>query len=55
MPSVPGLWSEAMLCNEYGYFGPDGEHGVAWALEEIKGSLTTLEQYLEEHPIQLPH
>lgn len=36
-----------------GYFGPDTEKLVAWAAGNIKGKLTTLEEYLEAHPLRL--
>lgn len=38
---------------EFGYFGPDTENLVAWAAENARGRLTTLEEYLEAHPLQL--
>ncbi|KAL2021184.1 hypothetical protein VTK56DRAFT_7490 [Thermocarpiscus australiensis] len=38
---------------EFGYFGPDSEKLVAWAVENVRGRLTTLEEYLEKHPLQL--
>ncbi|KAF2024434.1 NAD(P)-binding protein [Setomelanomma holmii] len=40
---------------EYGYYGPGTEEGVAWAAEqaETQGRLTTLEEYLEKNPLQL--
>ena len=39
---------------EYGgYFGPDSEKLVSWAIENARGRLSTLEEYLERHPLEL--
>jgi len=38
---------------EFGYFGPDSEKLVAWAAENARGKLSTFEEYLEAHPLQL--
>jgi len=38
---------------EFGYFGPGTEKAVAWAAENARGRLSTLEEYLEAHPLQL--
>jgi len=38
---------------EFGYFGPDSKRLVAWAAENARGRLSTLEEYLETHPLQL--
>ena len=38
---------------EFGYFGPDTKELVAWAAESARGRLSTLEEYLEAHPLQL--
>ncbi|KAG0646926.1 Nitrogen metabolite regulation [Hyphodiscus hymeniophilus] len=38
---------------EFGYFGPDSEKLVAWAAENARGRLSTLQEYLESHPLQL--
>lgn len=38
---------------EFRYFGPDSEKLVAWAAENARGRLTTLEEYLEARPLQL--
>jgi len=38
---------------EFGYFSPDSEKLVAWAAENARGRLSTLEEYLETHPLQL--
>ncbi|KAL1597896.1 hypothetical protein SLS60_008384 [Paraconiothyrium brasiliense] len=36
-----------------GYFGPDSEKLVAWAVKNACGKLSTFEEYLEAHPLQL--
>jgi len=38
---------------EFGYFGPDSKDLVAWAAENARGRLSTLEEYFEIHPLQL--
>ena len=38
---------------EFGYFGPDSEKLVAWAADNAQGRLSTFEEYLEAHPLQL--
>ena len=38
---------------EFGYFGKDGEEKVKWAVENARGRLSSFEEYLEVHPLQL--
>ena len=38
---------------EFGYYGPDSKKLIAWAAENARGRLSTLEEYLEAHPLQL--
>jgi uncharacterized protein YbjT (DUF2867 family) len=38
---------------EFGYFGPGSEDLIAWATENARGRLSTLEEYFEAHPLQL--
>lgn len=38
---------------EFGYFGPNTEELVAWAVENVRGTLSSFEEYLEKHPFQL--
>ena len=38
---------------EFDYWGPDTEELVAWAAENARGRLSTFEEYLEAHPLQL--
>jgi uncharacterized protein YbjT (DUF2867 family) len=41
------------FAEEFGYFGPDSEKLVAWAAKNARGRLSTFEEYLEAHPLQL--
>ncbi|KAB8224751.1 hypothetical protein BDV33DRAFT_165359 [Aspergillus novoparasiticus] len=38
---------------EFGYYGPDSDRLVAWAVENARGRLSTFEEYLEAHPLRL--
>ncbi|KAL6689942.1 hypothetical protein J3F84DRAFT_390938 [Trichoderma pleuroticola] len=38
---------------DFGYFGPGSDKLVAWASENARGKLSTLEDYLKAHPLQL--
>ena len=38
---------------EFGYWGPDSKNLMAWASENARGKLSTLEEYLKAHPPQL--
>ena len=38
---------------EFGYWGPDSKNLIAWASENARGKLSTLEDYLEARPLQL--
>ena len=38
---------------EFGYFGPNSEKLVAWSAQNARGRLSTFEEYLEAHPLQL--
>lgn len=54
MPFVPDLWAEGMLSLEkYGYYGPGSEQSVAQAAKQARGKLTTLDEFLEAHPLKL--
>jgi uncharacterized protein YbjT (DUF2867 family) len=37
----------------YGYFGPQTKERIAWAAEQARGKLTTLDEYLTKSPPQL--
>jgi len=54
LPFAPDLFADGFSCQEkLGYFGLDTQKLVAWAAENARGRLTTLEEYLEAHPLQL--
>lgn len=38
---------------EFGSYGPDTKKLIAWAAENARGRLSTLEEYFETHPLQL--
>jgi uncharacterized protein YbjT (DUF2867 family) len=38
---------------EFGYFGPESKESVAWAAKNARGRLSTFEEYLKAHPLQL--
>ncbi len=38
---------------EFGSYGPDSKKLVAWAAENARGRLSTLEEYFERHPLEL--
>ncbi|KAL8950265.1 MAG: hypothetical protein Q9222_003690 [Ikaeria aurantiellina] len=38
---------------EFGYWGADSEKLVVWAVENARGRLSTLEEFLQVHPLQL--
>jgi uncharacterized protein YbjT (DUF2867 family) len=38
---------------EFGKYGPDTKNLVAWAAENFRGKVSTLEEYFEAHPLQL--
>jgi len=53
-----GPWADIYIdasgaLEDFGYFGPDTEKLVAWALENARGKLSTLEEYFESNPLQL--
>jgi hypothetical protein len=39
--------------DEFGYYGPDTKELVEWAGSQARGKLTTLEEYLNQHPESL--
>lgn len=41
------------LFRDYGYYGPDQAELVEWTAQQARGKLTTLEEYLTEHPLHL--
>ncbi|KAI7974001.1 hypothetical protein EIK77_001643 [Talaromyces pinophilus] len=52
---APDLFADGFCFSEEfgGYWGPDSGKSVAWAIENTRGRLRTLEEYLEANPIQL--
>ncbi|KAJ1325219.1 NmrA family NAD(P)-binding protein [Microdochium nivale] len=51
---VAGMLVEMMLYQQdFGYYGPDTEGEVAWGVENAKGHITTLEEFLEREPLKL--
>lgn len=53
-PSMADVFVELFsYYEEFGYFGPDSERLVAWGAGNARGKLSTLEEYLEAHPLQL--
>ncbi|KAI9931370.1 hypothetical protein ASPWEDRAFT_37841 [Aspergillus wentii DTO 134E9] len=54
IPFMADIFAEGFsYMDEFGYFGPESEKLVAWAGENARGRLSTLEEYLEEHPFNL--
>ncbi|EPE36427.1 NAD(P)-binding Rossmann-fold containing protein [Glarea lozoyensis ATCC 20868] len=55
LPFAPVLFSEGLsFLEEFGgYFGPLTDELVTWAAGNIKGRLTTLEEFLRANPLQL--
>ena len=54
LPFAQDIISEAFsYLEEFDYWGPDTEELVAWAAENARGRLSTFEEYLEAHPLQL--
>jgi uncharacterized protein YbjT (DUF2867 family) len=54
MDIIADIYVEAFSYGEeFGYYGPDTEKQVAWAAEQARGTLSTFEEYLAAHPLQL--
>ena len=54
VPFAQDLFDEGFLyVDEFGYWGRDSEKETAWARENVRGKLTTLEEYWNMNPIQL--
>ena len=54
LPFEPDVFVE--VCSfgeEFGYYGAESENLVAWAAKNARGRVTTLEEYLHDHPLQL--
>lgn len=53
-PELGGIFAEGFKAQEeFNYFGPDEEDLVAWSAKQARGKLSTLEEYLTSHPLQL--
>jgi uncharacterized protein YbjT (DUF2867 family) len=54
LPFMAELFTEAFTAlEEFGYWGPESEKLVAWAVENSRGRLSTLQEHFEENPLQL--
>ncbi|KAF5873065.1 putative hscarg dehydrogenase protein [Botrytis fragariae] len=54
IPFAADMFAEYFsFCEEFGYWGPGSEEKVMWAIENARGKLATLEEFLEAHPYQL--
>ena len=54
LPFAGDIFAEVFSYQEeFGYWGPDSEKLVAWAMENARGRLSTLEEYFETHPVRL--
>ncbi|KEF54803.1 uncharacterized protein A1O9_09245 [Exophiala aquamarina CBS 119918] len=54
LPVMAELFTEAFSAlEEFGYWGPHSEEMVTWAIENSRGTLSTLEEYFQENPLQL--
>jgi uncharacterized protein YbjT (DUF2867 family) len=55
LPFAADLFADGFSFQEEfgGYWGPDSQKSVAWAVENVRGRLSTLEEYLKAHPLQL--
>ena len=52
--SITDIHAEGLsFQEESGYFGPGSEKLVAWVVENARGRLCTMKEYLETHPLQL--
>ncbi|KAF5027365.1 hypothetical protein F66182_525 [Fusarium sp. NRRL 66182] len=54
LPFMKHVFVQAFhACDEFGYFGPEGEKSAAWAAENARGKLNTLEDFFKAHPLKL--
>ena len=54
LPFAADIFAETFSYpEEFGYYGPDSKELVAWAAENARGKLSTLEEYLQANPLQL--
>lgn len=53
-PPVANMVVNMFLFNEeFGYYGPEMKQEVAWSLEQARGKVVTLEEYLNKEPLTL--
>ncbi|KAL8926376.1 MAG: hypothetical protein Q9208_002919 [Pyrenodesmia sp. 3 TL-2023] len=53
-PFEPDVFVETFSYGEeFGYYGPDSGKLIAWAADNARGRLSTLEEFLHAHPLQL--
>ena len=51
---ISDIFVEGFSCQEeFGYYGPGSQELVAWAAENARGRLSSLEEYFQTHPLQL--
>ena len=54
IPFAADIFVEGFSCGEeFGFFGPDEKNLIAWAAKNARGRLSTFEEYLQAHPLQL--
>ena len=54
LPFLKDVFDEGFrYIEEFGEYGPDTEKLVAWAAENARGKLTTMEEFFKAHPLQL--
>lgn len=54
MKVLGGIFTEAFKYGEeFEYFGPGQEEAITWAVENARGKVTTLDEFLEANPFQL--
>jgi uncharacterized protein YbjT (DUF2867 family) len=54
LPFAGDLYGDAFAyLEEFGYFGPETETLVAWTAENVRGKLTTFEEFFAAHPLAL--
>ncbi|KAF8951043.1 hypothetical protein CPC16_009586 [Podila verticillata] len=53
-PSIATRYMKMFLFfQDFGYYGPQTEELVAWTSKNVRGKLTTLEEFLAENPLKL--
>jgi uncharacterized protein YbjT (DUF2867 family) len=52
-PAAPIFIDYFSYIEDHGYFGPNGQEAVAWAVGNARGKLSTFEEFLIAHPLKL--